>query len=74
MKRSTWAWQWIGALLVDGVLGRHHQKWLLQWISRVADGDLPLLHRFKQRTLHLCRRAIDLVGEDDIGEDGSSLA
>jgi hypothetical protein len=28
-----------------------------------------LLHRFEQRRLRLRRRAVDLVGEDDVGED-----
>ena len=34
-----------------------------------ADGDLLLLHRFEQRGLRLRRRAVDFVGQDDVGED-----
>ena len=33
-----------------------------------ADGDLLLLHRFEQRGLRLGRRAVDLVGQDHVGE------
>ena len=35
-----------------------------------ADRDLALLHRLEQRALHLRRRAVDLVGEDEVREDG----
>ena len=35
----------------------------------VADGDLPLLHRLEQGTLDLGRGAVDLVGEQDAGDD-----
>ena len=34
-----------------------------------AGGDLALLHRFEQRGLRLGRRAVDLVGQHDVGED-----
>ena len=34
-----------------------------------ADRDLPLLHGFEQRRLHLGGRAVDLVGKHEIGED-----
>ena len=34
-----------------------------------ADGHLPLLHRLEQGGLRLGRRAVDLVGQDDVGED-----
>ena len=61
--------QRIRALMLDRVLGRQHQEELGQWESLAADGDLLLLHRFQQCTLHLGRRAVDLVGQEDIGED-----
>ena len=35
----------------------------------VADGDLFFLHGFEQRALHLGRRAVDFVGQDEVGED-----
>jgi len=34
-----------------------------------ADRYLTLLHRLEQRALHLRRRAVDLVGEKEVGED-----
>src|SRR5206468_8710450 len=36
-----------------------------------TDRDLPLLHDLEQRALHLGRRAVDLIGEKQIGEDGA---
>ena len=33
-----------------------------------VDGDLALLHRLQQRGLRLRRRAVDLVGEQHVGE------
>lgn len=36
-----------------------------------ADGDLPFLHRFEQCGLCLWRGAVDLVGEQHVGEDWS---
>ena len=66
--------QRIGAFLLDRVLRGQHQERLGQRIGLVADGDLPLLHRFEQRALHLGRRAVDFVGQDDVGEDRALLA
>ena len=61
--------QRIRAFLLDRILGGEHQEGLGQRIGGVADGHLPLLHRFEQGRLHLGRRSIDLVGEHQIGED-----
>ena len=36
---------------------------------RAVDRDLVLLHRFEQGRLGLRRRAVDFVGEQDVGED-----
>ena len=38
-------------------------------MRRVLDRDLPLLHRLEQRGLRLRRRAVDLVAEEQVGED-----
>ena len=38
-----------------------------------ADRDLSLLHHLEQRRLDLGRRAVDLVGEDEVGEDRPAL-
>ena len=35
------------------------------------DGNLAFLHRFEERGLGLGRSAVDLVGEQDVGEDRS---
>ena len=39
----------------------------------VADRHLPLLHDLEERGLHLRRRAVDLVGEQEVAEDGAEL-
>ena len=65
--------QRVGALLLDRVLRRHDEERLGQPVGLLADGDLPLLHRLEQRRLHLGRRAVDLVGEHEVGEDRAAL-
>ena len=65
--------QRVGAFLLDGVLRRQNEERLLELERLVANGDLPFLHRFEQRALHLGRRAIDFVGEDEVGEDRPAL-
>ena len=61
--------QRIGPFLLDRVLGRQHEERVGQPVALAADGDLPLLHRLEQGRLGLGRRAVDLVGQDDVGED-----
>ena len=39
----------------------------------MADRHLPLLHHLEQRRLHLRRRAVDLVGEQEVAEDRAEL-
>ena len=58
-----------GAFVLDRVLRRQHQERLVEAVRLVADGDRALLHRLEQRALHLGGGAVDLVGEDDVGED-----
>ena len=58
--------QRIGAFLLDRVLRRHDHEQVFERIALVADRDLPFFHRFEQRRLHLGRRAVDLVGEDQV--------
>ena len=38
-----------------------------------VNGDLPVIHGFEQSGLRLGRRAVDLVGKQDIGEDRATL-
>ena len=42
-------------------------------IGLAADGDRLLLHRFEERRLRLGRGTVDLVGEDEVGEDRAGL-
>jgi hypothetical protein len=37
-------------------------------VGLAGDRHLPLLHHLEQRALHLGRRAVDLVGEQQVGE------
>ena len=60
--------QRIGALELDRVLRRDHEERARERVRVRVDGDLPLLHRLEQRRLRLRRRAVDLVGEHDVGE------
>ena len=39
----------------------------------MADRHLALLHDLEQRGLHLRRRAVDLVREEEVAEDGAEL-
>ncbi len=57
------------ALELDRVLGRQQQERLRHRPGVAVDGDLPLRHRLEQRRLRLRHRAVDLVDEDDVGED-----
>ncbi|SLM49057.1 protein of unknown function [Nitrospira japonica] len=61
--------QGIGAFLLDGILRRQHHEQIRHRMGRTSDGDLPFLHRFEQRGLHLRRRAVDLVGQNDVAEN-----
>ena len=60
----------VGALHLDRVLGRHDHERARQRVGRAVDGDLGLLHRLEQRALGLGGGAVDLVADDDVGEDG----
>ena len=65
--------QAVGALLLDRVLGGdHHERWC-ERVRHPVGGDLALLHGLEERRLGLRRRPVDLVGEDDVGEDRSGL-
>ena len=70
MKRSTWAsGSGIRSLLLDRVLRGQDEERLLERERFVADRDLMLLHRLQQRRLHLGRRPVDLIGQDEVRED-----
>ena len=61
--------QRIGPFLLDRVLRGQHEERVGQPVPLAADGHLPLLHRLEQGGLRLGRRAVDLVGQHDVGED-----
>ena len=56
----------VDALLLDRVLRGHHQERVGQRERLAADRDLALGHDLEQRRLHLGRRAVDLVGEQEV--------
>jgi hypothetical protein len=56
-------------LLLDWVLRRHHHELVAERIVLAVDGDCALVHCLQQRGLGLRRRAIDLVGEQQLSED-----
>ena len=60
--------QWIGALGLDRVLRGHHEEGVRHRVGLPPDGHLSLLHDLEQRALHLRRRAVDLVGEQEVRE------
>ena len=60
--------QRVGAFLLDRVLRGQHEERVGELVPHAADRDLPLLHGFEQRGLRLGRRAVDFVGQDDVGE------
>ena len=65
--------QRVDALGLDRVLGGQHEERVGQRVGDPADGDLPLGHDLEQRRLHLGRRAVDLVGEHEVGEHRAEL-
>ena len=59
--------------MFDGVLCGEHEERLRQLESVFADSDLTLLHSLEQSTLHLCRSTVYLVGQHEVGKDGTLL-
>ena len=61
--------QRIGPFVLDRVLrGQDHER-VGQRLLDTLEADAVLLHRFQQRGLHFGGRAIDLVRQQDVGED-----
>ena len=63
--------QRIGPFLLDRVLRAQDEKRLFQNVVLAGDGDAVFLHRLQQGRLRLRRRAVDLVAEDDVPENGA---
>ena len=57
------------SLVLDRVLGREQEERARQLAGLAVDGHLPFRHRLEQRRLGLRRRPVDLVDEQDVGED-----
>ena len=65
--------QLIGAFLLNGVLRCHHKERIGQLERILTDGDLMLLHGFKQCALHLGGSTVDLIGQHEVGKHGTLL-
>ena len=65
--------QRIGPLELDRVLRREGGEGRREPMARAVDRDLPLLHRLEQRRLRPRRHAVDLVDEQQVGEDRSLM-
>ena len=63
--------QRIRPFVLDRVLRRKDEERRLEDVGHAVDRDLPLLHRLEQRSLGLRRSPVDLVGKEDVGEDGA---
>ena len=60
--------QLVGALVFDRVLGGGDDERVGQRLGFAVHADLALLHRLEQRGLCLGRGAVDLVGQQQVGE------
>ena len=54
--------------MLDRILCCDDQKRLRQLVGMRIHGDLPFIHRFKQRGLSLRRGAVDLIRKQNVGE------
>ena len=61
--------QGIGTLLFYRVLGRQYEEGIRQGVSLAADRHLAFLHGLQQGGLGLRRGPVDLIRQDDVGED-----
>src|SRR3954452_20595529 len=57
--------------MLDGVLGGDDHERRGQPVGGGVDGDLTLLHGLEEGRLRLRGGAVDLVAEDDVGEDAA---
>ena len=59
--------------MFHGILRGNHQEWLGQRIGVHIYRDLAFIHCFQQRRLGLGRGAVDLVSEENVGEDRAAF-
>jgi hypothetical protein len=62
----------VGAVVLQGVLGRHHQEGPRELERPVLDGDRALLHGLEKPALSARGRPVDLVRQNDLAEDRPS--
>ena len=60
--------QQVRAFLLNRVLRGHYQERIGEGVRFITDGHLLLLHRLQQRALHLGRRAVDFIGQQQVGK------
>ncbi len=65
--------QRIGAGQVQWILSGDHEERLGQGVTDAVDGDLLLGHRLEQRALGARRRAVDLVGQQQLGKNWARM-
>ena len=65
--------QRISSVMLHRILRGDHQKRLRQFVRVRVDRDLAFVHGFEQRRLRLRRGAVDLVGQQHVGEDRAAL-
>lgn len=65
--------QGVGSFLLDGILRRHDEERLGQRMGFPANRHLALLHRFEESALDLGGCAIDFIGQNEVGEDGTEM-
>ena len=53
-------------------MGGEHEEWLAELHGLASRGDRVFLHGLEQGRLSLGRRAVDFVGEDDVGKQGAA--
>ncbi len=61
----------VGAFGFEGVLGGEDHEGRFERIGFAADGDFAFLHGLEEGGLGFWRGAVDFVGEEEVGEDGS---
>ena len=60
-----------GAFIFNRILGCQYHKWVWQRVRHTVHSDLMLFHRFEQGSLRFGRGAVDLIGKDDLPDDGT---
>ena len=65
--------QRIGAVMFDRILRGNHQKRLRQRVGMRIHRHLAFVHGFEQGRLGLRRSAIDLIGQQHVGEHRAAL-